>query len=46
VLIAEDNTVNQRVTFGQLKKLGYSADVVPDGLAVLKALDRLTTTWY
>ena len=40
VLIAEDNTVNQRVTFGQLKKLGYSADVVPDGLAVLKALDR------
>ena len=41
VLIAEDNTVNQRVTFGQLKKLGYSADVVPDGLAVLKALDRL-----
>jgi CheY-like chemotaxis protein/HPt (histidine-containing phosphotransfer) domain-containing protein len=41
VLIAEDNTVNQRVTFGQLKKLGYSADIVPDGLAVLKALDRL-----
>ena len=40
VLIAEDNTVNQMVTFGQLKKLGYSADVVPDGLAVLKALDR------
>ena len=40
VLIAEDNIVNQRVTFGQLKKLGYSADVVPDGLAVLKALDR------
>jgi PAS domain S-box-containing protein len=40
VLIAEDNTVNQRVTFGQLKKLGYSADVVPDGLAVLRALDR------
>jgi PAS domain S-box-containing protein len=41
VLIAEDNTVNQMVTFGQLKKLGYSADVVPDGLAVLKALDCL-----
>jgi PAS domain S-box-containing protein len=40
VLIAEDNAVNQRVTFGQLKKLGYSADVVPDGLAVLRALDR------
>jgi two-component system, sensor histidine kinase and response regulator len=41
VLIAEDNPVNQRVTFGQLEKLGYSADVVPNGLAVLKALDRL-----
>jgi two-component system sensor histidine kinase/response regulator len=40
VLIAEDNTVNQIVTFGQLKKLGYGADVVPDGLAVLKALDH------
>ena len=41
VLIAEDNAVNQMVTVGQLKKLGYSADVVPDGLAVLNALDRL-----
>jgi PAS domain S-box-containing protein len=41
VLIAEDNTVNQKVTFGQLTKLGYSADIVPDGCAVLKALDRL-----
>jgi PAS domain S-box-containing protein len=39
VLIAEDNIVNQKVTFGQLTKLGYSADIVPDGLAVLKALD-------
>jgi CheY-like chemotaxis protein/HPt (histidine-containing phosphotransfer) domain-containing protein len=41
VLIAEDNMVNQKVTLGQLKKLGYSADVAPDGLAVLKALERL-----
>ena len=40
VLVAEDNAVNQMVTLGQLKKLGYSADVVPDGFAVLAALDR------
>jgi PAS domain S-box-containing protein len=40
VLVADDNTVNQRVTFGQLKKLGYNADIVADGVAVLKALDR------
>ena len=40
VLIAEDNPVNQKVTLGQLKKLGYTADIAADGLAVLKALDR------
>jgi CheY-like chemotaxis protein len=43
VLIVEDNTVNQRVTLGQLKKLGYRADVAPNGLAALEALDR---TYY
>ena len=41
VLIAEDSIVNQKVAVGQLKKLGYSADVVPDGLSVLRALDHL-----
>jgi two-component system, sensor histidine kinase and response regulator len=39
VLVAEDNTVNQKITLGQLKKLGYNADIVSDGLAVLRALD-------
>jgi hypothetical protein len=33
----------QRVTLGQLKKLGYRADVAPSGLAALEALDR---TYY
>jgi two-component system sensor histidine kinase/response regulator len=40
VLIAEDLTVNQMVIFGQVKKLGYAADIVPNGFAALEALDH------
>jgi len=40
VLIAEDNTVNRQVALVQLEQLGYRAEAVPNGLAVLEALNR------
>jgi two-component system, sensor histidine kinase and response regulator len=41
VLIADDNTINQQVTVEQLAKLGYSGDVVANGLEVIDALERI-----
>ncbi len=38
ILVAEDNFINQRVTLGMLKKMGYHADAVANGHEVLDAL--------
>lgn len=37
ILLVEDYVINQDVAIRQLKKLGYKADVVGDGLAAVKA---------
>jgi PAS domain S-box-containing protein len=42
VLLAEDNVVNQQVALGNLRMLGYEADLAADGFEVLEATARKT----
>ncbi|WP_375514918.1 response regulator [uncultured Nostoc sp.] len=42
ILLAEDHPVNQKLTLLMLKRLGYEADVVSNGIEVLEIIQHLS----
>ncbi len=40
ILLAEDNTVNQKLALRLLEQMGYNADVAANGLETLEAIER------
>ena len=42
ILLAEDNTVNQKLAMRLLGNMGYTADLAVDGLQAIDALERAT----
>jgi signal transduction histidine kinase/DNA-binding response OmpR family regulator len=40
ILLAEDNQTNQKLALTLLKRIGYQADIAPNGLAALQAVSQ------
>lgn len=40
ILVAEDNLINQKIVINAFKNIGYTCDVVSNGLEVLSSLER------